>query len=76
MRAGVPGINQRHPCRPPELAAALSYAREGDVLVVARLDRLARSMRQLLTTVEDLEDAGSVYARCTRASILRPPPAG
>ena len=31
----------------PELAAALAFAREGDVLVVARLDRLARSMRQL-----------------------------
>ena len=33
----------------PQLAAALEFAREGDVLVVARLDRLARSMRQLLT---------------------------
>ena len=29
----------------PQLAAALGFAREGDVLVVARLDRLARSMR-------------------------------
>jgi DNA invertase Pin-like site-specific DNA recombinase len=34
----------------PQLAAALAFAREGYVLVVARLDRLARSMRQLLTT--------------------------
>jgi DNA invertase Pin-like site-specific DNA recombinase len=42
----------------PQLAAALSYAREGDVLVVARLDRLARSVRQLLTTVEDLQARG------------------
>jgi DNA invertase Pin-like site-specific DNA recombinase len=33
----------------PQLAAALEFARDGDVLVVARLDRLARSMRQLLT---------------------------
>ena len=31
----------------PQLAAALAFARDGDVLVVARLDRLARSMRQL-----------------------------
>ena len=38
----------------PQLAAALEFAREGDVLVVARLDRLARSMRQLLTTVDTL----------------------
>ena len=38
----------------PQLAAALEFAREGDVLVVARLDRLARSLRQLLTTVDTL----------------------
>lgn len=39
----------------PELAAALSYMREGDQLVVWKLDRLARSVRQLIETVEDLE---------------------
>ena len=42
----------------PQLAAALDFAREGDVLVVARLDRLARSMRQLLTTVDALQARG------------------
>lgn len=42
----------------PQLATALSYAREGDVLVVTRLDRLARSLRQLLATVEDLQARG------------------
>src|ERR1051325_1764795 len=36
----------------PQLAAALEYAREGDVLVVARLGRLARSMPQLLNYIE------------------------
>ncbi len=39
----------------PELKAALDYAREGDTLVVWKLDRLARSIRQLIETVEDLE---------------------
>jgi DNA invertase Pin-like site-specific DNA recombinase len=39
----------------PELQAALDYARQGDTLVVWKLDRLARSIRQLIETVEDLE---------------------
>lgn len=41
----------------PELRAALGFLRDhaGDVLVVWRLDRLARSLRQLVETVEDLE---------------------
>ena len=39
----------------PELKAALSYLRAGDTLVVWKLDRLARSMRQLIETVEDLQ---------------------
>ena len=39
----------------PELTAALGYARNGDTLVVWKLDRLARSLRQLIETVEGLE---------------------
>ena len=42
----------------PQLAPALEFAREGDVLVVARLDRLARSMRQLLSTADTLQARG------------------
>ena len=36
----------------PELNAALEFMRAGDTLVVWKLDRLARSTRQLLETVE------------------------
>lgn len=32
----------------PELIAALSHLRKGDALVVWKLDRLARSLRQLI----------------------------
>ena len=41
----------------PELRAALEYMRanEDDTLVVWKLDRLARSLRQLIDTVEELE---------------------
>lgn len=40
----------------PELAKALDYLREGDVLSVWKLDRLARSLRQLLETGEALAE--------------------
>ena len=42
----------------PELAAALDFLRPGDTLAVWRLDRLARSLRQLIATVERLEAGG------------------
>lgn len=38
-----------------QLAAALDFVREGDALVVTRLDRLARSTADLLTIVATLE---------------------
>ena len=42
----------------PELAKALEFARSGDTIVVWKLDRLARSMKQLIATVELLNDRG------------------
>ena len=39
----------------PELEAALSYLRPGDVLVTWRLDRLGRSLKHLIEIVGDLE---------------------
>ena len=42
----------------PHLAAALDYVREGDTLVVWRLDRLARSLHQLIETVHALKKRG------------------
>jgi DNA invertase Pin-like site-specific DNA recombinase len=39
----------------PGLSALLNYARPNDVLVVVRLDRLGRSLRELLETVEMLK---------------------
>ena len=42
----------------PDLARLLDQVHEGDVLVVTRLDRLARSTRDLLDVAERLRDAG------------------
>ncbi len=39
----------------PELKAALDYMREEDTLVVWKLSRLARSIRQIIKTAHDLE---------------------
>ena len=53
----------------PELLAALDYARKGDTLVVWKLDRLARSTRQLIETVEDLQTRGIGFRCVTQSEI-------
>jgi DNA invertase Pin-like site-specific DNA recombinase len=42
----------------PELTACLDYLRAGDVLVVPSLDRLSRSLQDLITLVGDLRRRG------------------
>ena len=42
----------------PGLQDAMDYAREGDVLVVWRLDRFGRSLKDLIAKVETLKDKG------------------
>ncbi|MCE2524125.1 MAG: recombinase family protein [Rhodobacteraceae bacterium] len=42
----------------PGLASALDWMREGDTLVVWRLDRLGRSLSDLVATVRGLEEKG------------------
>ena len=45
----------------PGLQEALDYLREGDSLIVWRLDRLGRSLQHLLETVRLLEERGIRY---------------
>lgn len=40
----------------PKLGEALAYMKKGDVLVVWKLDRLARSLKQLVSIVEMLQE--------------------
>ena len=42
----------------PELQRCLHYVREGDILVITRLDRLARSVLDLTTMVSNLKQQG------------------
>lgn len=49
----------------PELFRALEFARSGDAIVVWKLDRLARSMKQLIDTVEALEERGVGFKSLT-----------
>ena len=51
----------------PELARALDYMRPGDALVVWKLDRLARSLKQLIETVESLEGKGIGFRSLTES---------
>jgi DNA invertase Pin-like site-specific DNA recombinase len=45
----------------PELAKAISKLEPGDVLVVTRLDRLARSTRDLLNVLDEISKRGAAF---------------
>ncbi|MDQ9171922.1 recombinase family protein [Oxalobacteraceae bacterium R-40] len=51
VSAVKPGVRQ-------ELESALEYVREGDTLVVTKIDRLARSLPHLLQIIDRLEKKG------------------
>jgi len=55
----------------PELARLLSVVKEGDEVVVYKLDRLARSLKHLLEIVERLECAGCGLRSVTEAIDTR-----
>ncbi|WP_458681643.1 recombinase family protein [Prescottella equi] len=59
----------------PGLAAALEYLREGDVLVVAALDRLGRSLVDTINVIDGLRQRG-IYVRALREGIDTSTPAG
>lgn len=52
----------------PQLKAALEYIREGDTLVVTRIDRLARSLRDLQNMVYSLRERG-IHLQATEQPI-------
>jgi DNA invertase Pin-like site-specific DNA recombinase len=61
--------------RRPVLQEALDYLRTGDVLVVWRLDRLGRSLKELIELVGDLQERG-VEFKSLRESLDTTTPGG
>lgn len=56
----------------PVLREALDYVREGDTLVVASIDRLARSLRDMLAIMEELETKGVTVEFTAQGLTIRP----
>ena len=52
----------------PALAKAIGGLGNGDVLIVTKLDRLARSTRDLLNTLAAIADAGASFKSYNHAS--------
>ncbi|SDE95008.1 recombinase family protein [Rhodospira trueperi] len=52
----------------PELASILEFIREGDALVVTRIDRLARSIGDLQVIVKTLREKGAALV-CTEQPV-------
>ena len=59
----------------PELDRLLDHLRPGDVIVVTKYDRLARSLRDLLDIVETIKERGGVF-RSLAEDIDTTTPAG
>jgi len=59
----------------PGLKEALAYAREGDTLIVYKLDRLARSLSQLISTMQELTER-KIQFRSLNEAIDTSTPAG
>lgn len=59
----------------PELHKLLGQLRKGDVLVVWKLDRLSRSLRDLLTVMEKIQEAKAGFKSLTE-SVDTTTPAG
>ena len=57
----------------PELAKVIRRLEKDDVLVVVRLDRLARSTRDLLNVLDEVGKRGAAFARSRTHGRIPPP---
>jgi hypothetical protein len=56
----------------PGLAEALNFMREGDTLVVWKLDRLGRSLKHLIETCSPFKERRKAFEVCKRTLIPAP----
>lgn len=68
-------VTGRHQNR-PELQKMLNKLRAGDVVIVTRLDRLARSTRDLLALVEQIHETGAAFKSLSEPWADTTTPAG
>jgi DNA invertase Pin-like site-specific DNA recombinase len=61
MQKGVPRISERNQDRPCAASPGLDQLEPGDVVTVTRLDRLARSTRDLLNTLAAITTKGAGF---------------
>ncbi|QOT82488.1 recombinase family protein (plasmid) [Cupriavidus basilensis] len=59
--------------RRPELEMVLATVGKGDTVVVYKLDRIARSLKDLLTIIERIEQAGGEFRSLTEHMDTRSP---
>lgn len=57
----------------PELRKAIGKLKSGDVLLVTRLDRFARSLRDLLNIVEEIKQAGAGFRSLADSDMIADP---
>lgn len=58
----------------PQLDACLSFLRQGDVLVVYKLDRLGRSLKNLIELLDGLRIGEWALFRCRIISVPKEQP--
>ena len=63
-------------CKRPGLDACLEQLRSGDVLLVWRLDRLGRSVRHLVTLIDELEERGVGFRSVCDGALDTTTPSG
>jgi DNA invertase Pin-like site-specific DNA recombinase len=67
LRANLPREGDWGRWNRPELQRLLDHLRKGDVLVVWKLDRLSRSLRDVLTLMERIQEAKAGFRSLTEA---------